>query len=411
LNRFLFPLLAALLLTFFSCEQKTAETLPNILWITSEDMEPLLGAYGDSYASTPHLDRLADKCIKFTHAYANAAVCSPARSTIITGAYASSLGTMHLRSDIAIPSFITPFPKLLRAAGYYCSNNQKEDYNFSDTTIWNESGAEAHWRNREANQPFFSVFNLEITHQSKVFGSDSVFKKRILNIYEPDDWHDPALAPLPPYYPEDSIVCKMVARYYDNVSAMDHQVYEILEQLKQDGLEDRTIVFFYSDHGTGLPGGKRALYDMGTRVPLLIHVPEQYAHLFPSENGSIRQDLVSFIDLAPTVLDLAGVGVPDYMPGKPLTSPPSKEPVYGFADRVDEGYELSRSVRMGEYLYIRNFMPELPLIQPNFYTDQSAIMQALTKTGPKLPNQVRSAFGRNDVRRKSYTWWTGTRTN
>ncbi|MCU0916056.1 MAG: sulfatase-like hydrolase/transferase, partial [Planctomycetes bacterium] len=230
---------------------------PNILWITCEDTSPYLGCWGDAYAITPHLDRFAGQATRYTNAYSTAPVCSPSRSCLITGVYATSLGTQNLRSDIRIPREIEPFPKRLRAAGYYCSNNFKEDYNFKDVTIWDDSSQSAHWRNRAAGQSFFSVFNLTCTHQGQINGSDEAFFEKYSSQLKPLERHDPKTLTLPPFYPVTPLVRKIWARYYDLITTMDKQVGELLGQLEADGLSQSTIVFFFPDHGMGLPRYKR----------------------------------------------------------------------------------------------------------------------------------------------------------
>ncbi|MEN6427710.1 MAG: sulfatase-like hydrolase/transferase [Phycisphaerales bacterium] len=353
---------------------------PNILWITCEDISPYLGCYGDPLATTPNLNRLAGRSILYTNAYATAPVCSPSRSCLITGVYATSLGTQHLRSEIAIPRRIEPFPKLLRAAGYYCSNNFKEDYNFRDPAIWDDSSQTAHWRKRSAGQPFFSVFNLMTTHQSQINGSDEEFEAKYRSKLAPEERHDPRKMILPPYYPDTPTIRKMWARYYDLITIMDKQVGEILGQLETDAVAESTIVFFFSDHGLGVPRFKRTLYDSGLRVPLLVRVPARYQHLAAFAAGGRADQLVSFVDFAPTVLSLAGVSIPPHMQGRPFLGRMSSSPneyVVGAAGRVDEAYEMSRCVRDRRFKYIRNFLPHLPYVQPSDYCDQAEIMQEL----------------------------------
>ena len=377
------PLLL-LLLFFCHCQSPETETplRPNILWITSEDMNPMLGCYGDAEAQTPNLDRLAEKGIRYTNAFAIAPVCSPSRSTLITGVYATSMGTQHLRSEVEKPDFIKGFPEYLRAAGYYCTNNYKEDYNFEGKHFWAESSKEAHWRKRAEGQPFFSVFNLETTHQSQIFGTDEDFEKKYGHQLSAAEKQSPATVPLPPYFPDRPSIRKLVARYYDLVTIMDRQAGEILDQLAEDGLAENTIVFYYSDHGTGMPRGKRSLYDSGLQVPLIVYVPEKFQKAYGIDPGTTTDDLVSFVDFAPTILSMLELEIPKYMQGVPFLGKAAgeiapRQYAFGTSDRVDEAFEFSRSVRGRKYLYIRNYLPHLPLIQPNFYTDQSEIMQEL----------------------------------
>jgi N-sulfoglucosamine sulfohydrolase len=355
---------------------------PNILWITCEDTSPYLGCWGDPFATTPNLDRFAGQAIRYTNAFSTAPVCSPARSCLITGVYATSLGTQNLRSDIRIPKQIEPFPKRLRVAGYYCSNNFKEDYNFKDATIWDDSSPTAHWRNRPFDLPFFSVFNIMCTHQGQINGSDEEFFAKYTSKLKPEERHDPKVLAPPPFYPDTPMVRKIWARYYDLITTMDKQVGDLLGQLEADGLAENTIVFFFPDHGLGLPRFKRTLYDTGLRVPLMIRVPPRYQHLAPYAPGGKTDQLVSFVDFAPTALSLAGLSPLPHMQGQPFLGPaPARPREYIFAthSRVDEAYDMSRCVRDKRYKYIRNFMPHLPYIQPSDYCDQAEIMQELRR--------------------------------
>jgi arylsulfatase A-like enzyme len=361
---------------------------PNILWITVEDMSPNLGAWGDDYAHTPNLDRLAAESVRFTQAFATAPVCSPSRSTLITGVYATSLGTQRLRSRFPIPDSIRGFPSLLRAAGYYTSNNVKTDYNTGDEArlieeSWNESSETAHWRGRERGQPFFAVFNDLTTHQSRSMSwSYEEFREKVQSRLSAEEIHDPADAPVPPYYPDTPVVRKTIARYYDCITAMDKNVGRILAELEEDGLADDTIVFFFSDHGAGLPRHKRVLHDSGMNVPLLVRFPEKYRHLAPAAAGETTDRLVSFVDFPPTMLSLLGLEIPSYMQGTAFLGPGQGEPrsrVFGARDRIDEAYDLARSVRDHDYLYIRNYMPHLSWNQPSWYSDQAEIRREIER--------------------------------
>ena len=355
---------------------------PNILWITAEDMSPTLACYGDAFATTPNIDRLAAEGVLYENAFATAPVCSPSRSCIINGLYATSQGTQQMRSAFPIPKFMTGFPSFLREDGYYTSNNVKTDYNSGNykeiiQASWNESSATAHWRKRNAGQSFFSIFNLMTSHQSRTMvWPYEKFVSEVQSKLSPAESHEPAKVPLPPYYPDTPIVRKSVARYYDCVTVMDKEVGAILKQLEDDGLADDTIIFFYSDHGSGMPRHKRALLDSGMQVAMIVKFPKKYQHLAPGKPGTRTDRLVSFVDFGPTVLSLAGVGIPDYMEGKPFLGNKSVEPrefVYGHRDRVDEVLDLARSVRDKRYLYIRNFMPHLGYNQPTAWPDQGEI--------------------------------------
>jgi uncharacterized sulfatase len=356
-------------------------TRPNILWISNEDMSPRLGAYGDRMARTPALDRLAKESVRFTNAFVTAPVCAPSRAAIITGMYQNAIGAQHMRTTedripelpgpyLAVPPFyVKAFPEYLRAAGYFTSNNAKTDYQFGvPFTIWDDLGNNAHWRNRpDKSQPFFAVFNLTVTHESQIFPSSPARKgKRLVT--------DPAEVTLPPYYPDTPLVREEIARVYDNIADMDARVGEILQQLEQDGLADNTIVFYWSDHGDGIPRSKRSLYDSGLRVPLMIRWPKNPA----VKPGSASDELVSFIDLAPTVLALAGLEVPAHLQGRVLVGPrAAAAPSFVFAarDRMDIEYDMMRAARDKRFLYVRNFHPELPYAGHVPYRNQSAIMQ------------------------------------
>ena len=305
-------------------EERARLRTPSILWITAEDMSPVLGCYGDDYAITPHLDRFASESVRYTHAFAAAPVCSPSRSCLITGMYPASTGTQEMRSAHALPTGVRGFPSYLREAGYHCTNNVKTDYNTADhdrlvEESWHDSSKTAHWRNetRKEGQPFFAVFNDMTSHQSRsTVWPHAAFQKHVQKKLGPDEIHDPAKAPIPPYYPDTPVVRKEWARFYDCVTAMDRNVGRILAELEEDGLADNTIVFFYSDHGSGMPRHKRLLHDSGMRVALMVRFPEKLQHLAPAEPGAVLDRLVSFVDFAPTVLALTGQKVPGYMQGR-----------------------------------------------------------------------------------------------
>jgi N-sulfoglucosamine sulfohydrolase len=356
---------------------------PNIVWISNEDMSPRLGAYGDAVARTPVLDRLARESVRYTRAFTTAPVCAPSRAAIITGMYQTSIGAQHMRTTtdnvpelpgpyLAVPPFyVKAFPEYLRAAGYFTSNRAKTDYQFgAPFTIWDELGRTAHWRNRpDKSQPFFSVFNLEVTHESQIFPSSPARQGKPLVT-------DPKELQVPPYYPDTPLVREELARMYDNIADMDAEVGGLLKQLEDDGLAENTIVFYWSDHGDGVPRSKRSLYDSGLRVPLMIRWPKGLGGT--AAPGSVRDELVSFVDLAPTVLALAGLEIPVHLQGRVLVGPkatPAPRFVFGARDRMDVEYDMIRSARDARFLYLRNFSPDLPYAGHVIYRNQSAIMQ------------------------------------
>jgi len=356
---------------------------PNILWITAEDMSPVLGCYGEPDAKTPHIDALAKQSVRYTNAFASAPVCSPSRSCLIQGTYPTTLGTQQMRSGFPLPTYMKGFPTLLRMQGYYSTNNVKTDYNSGNyqeiiKSSWDENSDSAHWQNREEeNKPFFSVFNLMTSHQSRsMVWPHERFEKEIQSKLSTDQIHNPAKVTIPPYYPDTPIVRKTVARFHDCVSAMDKEVGDILKQLEKDGLSENTIVFFFSDHGSGMPRHKRALLDSGMHVPLLIRFPEKWKKYAPCKPGSTTDRMVAFVDFAPTVLSLSRSPIPDYMQGKPFLGPDEVKPrtyVFGHRDRVDEVRDLARSVRSKKYLYIRNYMPHLGYNQRTAWPDLGEI--------------------------------------
>lgn len=329
----------------------TAAAKPNILWLTCEDIGPELGCYGDSYADTPNLDKLATKSLRYTSAWSNAPVCAPARTTIISGCYPTSLGGENMRSVVKLPPSMKMYPTLLREAGYYVSNNSKKDYNLEEPVeIWNESSKKAHWRNRPEGQPFFSIFNFTITHESQIRTRPHTAV------------HDPAKAPLPAYHPDTPEVRQDWAQYYDNITTMDGQAAEVLAQLEEDGLVEDTIVFFYGDHGSGMPRSKRWPYSSGLHVAMLLHVPEKYKNLAPPEykRGGTSDRLVGFVDLAPTLVSLTGAPPPPWMQGRAFAGAVPAEPgkyEYGFRGRMDERYDCVRTCGDGRFVYLREFMP------------------------------------------------------
>ncbi len=340
----------------------------NILWISCEDTSCDLGCYGDDYADTPNLDQLARQGRRYSNAFVVYPVCAPTRSSVITGMYPSTIGTMHMRTSLKGYEAVPPpqvkcFTEYLRASGYYCTNNSKTDYQFAPPfTAWDESSKRAHWRNRPEGSAFFSVINLTVSHESRSWPKKG--EKLI---------HDPGKAVLPLYWPDTPVVRENLARYYDNVTKMDQQAGEILRQLEDDGLAEKTVVFFWGDHGRGLPRHKRWVYDSGIHVPLIIRWPGRI------KGGEVCEDLVSCVDFAPTVLSIAGAAIPAYMQGRAfLGEQKGKTRKYIFAgrERMDaKSDDHIRCVRDRRYKYIRNFMPEKPYAQPIPYRDKMPIMK------------------------------------
>lgn len=358
---------------------------PNILWITCEDIGPQLGCYGDTYATTPHLDRLAARGLTYSRAWSCAPVCAPARTTLISGLYPPSTGAEHMRSLVPLPSDFRFYPQALRAAGYYCTNNEKEDYNLESVgPVWDESSRRAHWRNRAPGQPFFAIFNHTVTHESQV-------RRR-----PHTPVHDPSRVRVPAYHPDVPEVRRDWAQYYDQITVMDELAAGNLRELEEAGLADNTIVFFYGDHGPGLPRCKRFPYNSGLQVPLIVYVPEKWRHLAPPEYrpGGRSDRLVSFVDFAPTLLSLAGVPAPGWMQGHAFMGPhirPAPRLIFGGRGRMDERYDLVRSVTDGRYVYLRNYLRHVPhgqRVSYMFETPTTQVWKRLFDEGRLPPAQA-----------------------
>lgn len=338
---------------------------PNILWITSEDNSPYLGCYGDPLAKTPNLDALAASGVRYRNAFANAPVCSTARTTLITGMYASSLGVHNHRSRVAIPDSFKLYPVCLREAGYYCTNNSKTDYNVANAgKPWDESSAKAHYKNRKPGQPFFAIFNFTTSHESQVAPKKN---------QTADFRVAPEQIKLPPYHPDTPTIRKDWANYYDQMTKMDEQAGKLLSELAETGLADDTIVFYYSDHGGALPRGKRNVHDSGTHVPLIVRFPKKWSHLAPAAPGGWVDAPVSFVDLPATLLSLAGATIPKNYEGRAFLGEQKAAPrehVFLYRGRMDERYDTVRAIRDTQFRYIRNYSPQRPWGQHYSYPFQ-----------------------------------------
>lgn len=368
---------------------------PNIIWLTCEDISPTLSMYGDSTAYTPSLDKLAAESIIYTKAFATVGVCGPSRSSIITGMYPISIGTQHMRTGkdifgwgnrdyskpskamdingepIPLYSVVTPakvkcFTEYLRAEGYYCTNNDKTDYQFaSPITAWDDNSKEAHWKNRNEGQPFFAVFNFGVSHESRIWKN----KDLPLTV-------KPGSVPLPSYYPENAVVRKDVARNYSNIELLDQQIGQKLKELEEAGLLENTIVFFFSDHGGPLPRGKREHYDSGLKVPFMVRLPKQLQQQYNAE-------LISFVDLAPTMMSLTGIKKPEYMQGQAFLGGGKQKKerafVFGSGDRFDEFTDRVRTARSDQFLYVRNYHKDLPAYKDIGYRKNIDMMNELLR--------------------------------
>ena len=368
-----------------------ASDRPNILWLSAEDINAHFGCYGDPNAITPNLDQLAKEGVRYSNAYTAAGVCAPCRSTIITGMYQTTIGTMHMRSRAVVPEPIKPFPVYLRQAGYYCTNNSKKDYQFRDPKeTWDESSGKAHWKKRnDSDKPFFAIFNFGGCHESGI-ASESKYKS-VTKHLSPGERQDPAkLKSLPPYYPDTPKVREDWKRNYELITAMDDWVGDHIAALKEAGLYENTIIFYWSDHGVGLPRAKRWLYDSGTRIPLIVRIPEKYRTSGQGMPGTMDDQLISSLDFGNTTLNLAGIPAPPVTQGRAFLGPklsPPREYIFGARDRMDERYDIIRSVRDKRYRYIRNYEPLKPYFQYMNTPEKGATMKELRRVAAtgKMP--------------------------
>jgi len=355
---------------------------PNILWLVAEDLSPIIPPFGDHTVETPSLSRLASEGIRYTHVFSPSGVCAPSRAAIATGMYQNHIGAQHMRTtnvagfgvqglipyEAVPPSYVKMHSQYFREAGYYTSNRAKEDYQFRKAvTAWDDSSATAHWRNRAAGQPFFSVFNFGITHESQIWAQ----AENPLLISEDLE------VPIPPYLPDTEVAVNDIRRVYSNIVAMDQQVGDVLAELEADGLLDNTIIFWYSDHGGPLPRQKRLLYDSGMRLPMIIRFPDRW------RAGEADDQLISFVDFLSTALSLAGIQPPDNVDGRAFlgnfADSAPRDYVHGAADRFDTEYDTIRAVRDKRFKYLRNFQPDRPYYLPLSYREQMPVMQELLR--------------------------------
>lgn len=400
---------------------------PNILWLVTEDMGAYIPSFGDSTIVTPHLSRLAAEGVCFPNLYSPSGVCAPSRAAIATGMYPSSIGANHMRvnsytKERGLPAYeavppaeVKMISELLRSQGYYCSNNYKEDYQFkAPVTAWDESSSYAHWRNRNNEQPFFSVFNFTVTHESGLF--EPYGFREIETRYDhlgdrTYQWKNKGTSPannkskeaetpilvskdtefkIPPYLPNTPVVQRDMWKLYNNIAEMDRQVGMVLKQLEEDGLLENTLIFFYGDHGGPLPREKRLIYDSGLKTPLIIRFPNKL------KAGTIDEQLLSFVDFAPTLLSVIGQHPKNYMQGKAFLGANKAEVertyIHGAADRFDAETDIIRAVKDGQFKYIRNYLPELPYYLPITYRERIPSMQELIK--------LREAGRLNDIQKQ-----------
>ena len=361
----------AILALLLSVHSVWSQQSPNILWIYVDDMSDWLGCYGDTTVATPHIDLLAEHGVRFNRAYMPAPVCSATRSALITGTMQTSHGLHQHRTMVKkpLPEGITTIPQLFRKAGYLTFNEQKTDYNFlytySDlfspefkrpTKKVVRSHLVAHdltWLEQLKGQKFFGQIQLAGGKYQGEAGSKYPAKSRVKE----------SEVTVPPQYPDNAVMRNAIARHYEQIAFCDSQVGAIVQALKDYDLWDNTAVFFFTDHGCQMPRAKQFLYDEGAKVPLIVHWPEGSAQL--AKNGTVRNDLVSGIDITASSLALAGLEVPEFMEGKNLfvENYQGRDAVISAKDRMGNAIDRVRSVRSANFLYIRNYMTDRPLYQ------------------------------------------------
>lgn len=374
---------------------KADEKRYNILCLVAEDISPYLGCYGDMYANTPNLDKLAMESIRYTRMFTTIGVSAPSRASLITGLFPTSFGANYMRTSNTKPlteGLVPPYEAVpergvkcyteyLRAAGYFCTNNAKMDYQFTvPLTAWDENGKTAHWKHRPDGVPFFAIFNMEVSHESQVWKRAN----------EPLVIHPDSIIP-PPYHPDDETTRRDWAVAYSNIHEMDKQVQQFIDEVDEAGLLDETIIIWYSDNGGPMPRQKRELYESGTLVPFMVRFPDGKLA------GMVDNDLHMFVDIPATILSLANILPPDYMHGIPFLGKfkgESRNYVYGARDRLDEIVERQTCVRDGRFRYVRNYLPE-----------KSGYMEILSRLNmPMMQNMVR-LFKRGKLNKETSRWF------
>tara|TARA_Y100000590_G_scaffold469958_1_gene660952 strand:+ start:10465 stop:12183 length:1719 start_codon:yes stop_codon:yes gene_type:complete len=407
-KRLLFGIFSFWFISCYSSLYTNEQKGLNIVWLVAEDLGPYIPSFGDSTVSTPSLDRLAREGVCYTNVYSVSGVCSPSRASLVTGMYPSSIGAHHMRTlsqqpaarekglinyEVVPPPEVKMVSQILRENGYYCTNNKKEDYQFYKSEMaWDESSIFAHWRNRPDGMKFFSVFNFGVTHESNLW--DPWYRQYNLDPFPPDrslkKWwkqfegikkplyvSDDIDINIPPYLPYNNVVKEDMKRMYSNIVEMDEKVGLILDQLENDGLLEKTIIVWYTDHGGPLPRQKRLLYDSGIKVPMIIRYPSK------KRSGEIDKRLISFVDFAPTLLSMVNIEPPSYHQGLAfegkLKSPNNRSYIHAAADRFDEYYDMIRAVRDKRYKYLKNYNLDKPYYHPLEYRERMNTMKELLR--------------------------------
>ena len=410
--RFIFFVI--LVLSIISSCQKTKKHIDekvNVLWLVAEDLSPYIPPFGDSTIVTPNLSRLAAEGVRYTNVYSISGVCSPSRAALATGMYPSSIGAHHMRTlyqqpaakamgiinyECVPPPNVKMVSQIMREQGYYCTNNAKQDYQFHPSLLaWDESSVFAHWRNRPNEKPFFSIFNFGVTHESNMWNPfyrrydvnpfpqdrETQWWKQFQGVKKPLFVSSDLEVRVPPYLPETQPVIKDIRRMYSNIVEMDRHVGLILDQLEDDGLLEKTIIVWYTDHGGPLPREKRLLYDSGLNVPMIIRYPDR------RRAGSVDKQMISFVDFAPTLLSMVGIDPPEWMQGMAYAGrfkeTEDRKYIHAAGDRFDEKYDMIRAVRDKQFKYLKNFKPDLGYYLPLDYRENMATTKELLKLRDK----------------------------
>jgi len=373
-KRLLFLLIAQLFLLASNYAYAYANSTPNIILIVAEDMSAHVNAFGDNIAKTPNIDALAKQGVRYPNTFTTAGVCAPSRTSLITGVHQITIGGQHMRTRNFIPHpyravpdrDVKAFPEILRQHGYYTFVSNKLDYQFSNITkntgpftIWDQQSKQPTWRTRPKNKPFFGMYHLDITHESQLFPTkiEKNLKSNKVSVVTL-----PEQVSVPPFLPDTLVIRETIAQLYNNVHAMDKLVGKIVDDLRTDNLLNNTIIIWTTDHGDGLPRAKREIYDSGIKVPLVVFWPEKYRpkQLLPN---SIDKQLISFVDLAPSILAMANINKPAFMQGEALLVDYDLSPrqyIFAAKDRLDEVTFKERAVRSTQFKYIKNYLPNLP---------------------------------------------------
>ncbi len=398
-------LLLACLITFTGFRTKNENPKqPNIVWISIEDTSPdFIGCYGNKQVKTPNIDALATEGVRFTRAYSTNVVCSPSRHTIITGVRTAEDGCGNHRSQFKVPIALKGFASYLKNAGYFTSNNAKTDYNLANEKAfiennWTAQGNKAEYTQRKENaQPFFSIFNVNQSHQSYTAVFSNVwYEKNVLSTLKKEEIISADGLEVPPFYRQNDTNRMNMARLYNCLRATDNEVGRLVKMLKDKGEWDNTIVIFFSDHGQGMPRFKTNASRLGHQVPFIIRFPEKYKSLMPAKMGGTYDDLVTFEDFAPTLLSLAGLPKPDYMKGRIFLGD-KKEPTdnvfWGCRDNTDEVIDMGRTVIKGDFAYERIYFPHRPILQQHSYWNRAEMVgQMRNDFQNKTLNELQASF-------------------